>query len=175
MAERSGSSPLRRGVGILLALVLTLALAACNPPRTTLGGGGSKTAPPTAVEQQMIDAINHFRAAHGLPALSVNSNLEDKARLWATWMSGGGCGPGAGGGPTICHSDVTNGITVKWTVLEENVGAATPKTNVTGLESGFEHSKEHAANMLNPKITTIGLGAAYSAHTLFVAEEFMAP
>lgn len=174
MAERSGSSPLRRGAGILLALVITLALAACDPPRTTLGSGGSKTAPPTAVEQQMIDAINRFRGAHGLRSLSVHSNLEDKARLWAAWMAGGGCGPGAGGGPTICHSDVTSGITVRWTVLEENVGAATPKTNVTGLESGFEHSKEHAANMLNTRITNIGVGAAYSGNTLVVAEEFMA-
>ena len=175
MAERSGST-LRRGAGIALAVVVALALlAACDHPRTIVTSGGSGSAPPNGTEQQIIGEINGFRAAHGLGALSVQPVLEDKAHLWSKWMAGGGCGPGAGGLPAVCHASLTAEITVHWSVLEENVGAATPKTAVAALESGFEHSAEHAANMLNSRITGVGVGVAYTGNAIYVAEEFMAP
>lgn len=107
-------------------------------------------------------------------ALSEHPNLEDKAHLWAAWMAAGGCGHDANGTPKICHSPLTSDITVSWTLLEENVGAASPKTDISGLMTGFEHSPAHAANMLNTQITSIGAGAAYSGNVVFVAEEFMA-
>jgi len=139
----------------------------------TSSAGASRTPPPTAVEQQVINAINALRATHHLRALAVHPNLEDKARLWSAWMAGGGCGSQSAG-PTICHSDLTSGITAKWSRLEENVGAASPKTNVIGLINGFAHSPEHLANMLDTHIGYIGIGAAYAGNTLFIAEEFMA-
>ena len=101
-------------------------------------------------------------------------NLEDKARLWSAWMSGGNCG-WSGGVPTICHSDVRSGITARWSLLEENVGSATPKTDVAGIISGFAHSPEHLANMLNTRIKYVGVGVAYWGNTIYVAEEFLAP
>ena len=171
MSERSGSV-FRCCAAVALALIVVVALAGCTP---RVGGSSTaKSAPPTAVEKEIIASINKFRAAHGLHALVWEANISDKAKLWAAWMAGGNCPHAPNAGPTICHSNLTSGITVHWSLLEENVGAATPKTNVAGLMSGFQHSKEHAANMLNGKITAIGIGAAYSGNTIFVAEEFMA-
>jgi uncharacterized protein YkwD len=173
MSERSGTV-LRCCVAIAFAALLALTATACNPVRARLVSSSSTSAPATATERQVIVAVNQFRAAHGLRALSTHWNLEDKAHLWSTWMAGAHCGRTADGTPKICHSDLTSGITVNWSLLEENVGAASPKTDVAGIVSGFQHSSEHAANMLNKRITSIGVGVAYSGNVVFVTEEFMA-
>jgi uncharacterized protein YkwD len=173
MSERSGTV-LRRGGAVAFAVLLALTVAACQPVRAHLTASSSTSAPPSATETQIIAAVNKFRAAHGLRALSAEWNLEDKAHLWSAWMAGGHCGRNANGVPKICHSNLTSGITVNWSLIEENVGAASPKTNIAGIVSGFEHSPEHAANMLNKRITAIGVGVAYSGNAVFVAEEFMA-
>jgi uncharacterized protein YkwD len=154
---------------------VTAALAACNPAvRAHTSTGSAKSVPPTAAERQVIDAVNRYRSAHNLGALKWNGNISDKAKLWAAWMAGGNCGRGANGVPAICHSNLTSGITVRWSLLEENVGAASPRSNLAGILTGFEHSPHHAANMLNPKITAIGAGVAYVGNAVYVAEEFMA-
>ncbi len=121
----------------------------------------------------MVGGINAYRRAHGLPDLTVNDVLVAKARSWATNMANGGCGRGSNGVPNICHSNLTDGITVTWTRLEENVGMISPRTNVSGMESAFEHSPPHAENMLNGQIHYIGVGVAYVGDYMYVAEEFM--
>lgn len=160
---------------MVVTLVVILALAGCKAPiQAHLTSSSSASAPATATEQKVVAEVNQYRAAHGLRALTVHWNLEDKAHLWAAWMAGGGCGRGADGVPRICHSNLTSGITVNWSLLEENVGVATPAGNVMGIAVGFEHSPLHSANMLNQKITSIGVGVAYSGNAVVVAEEFMA-
>ena len=51
---------------------------------------------------------------------------------------------------------------------------ASPASAVAAITTGFEHSPEHAANMLNTQITYVGVGTAYSGNFIYVAEEFMA-
>jgi uncharacterized protein YkwD len=97
-----------------------------------------------------------------------------KARAWAEHMASGGCGYASNGLPSICHSSLSDGITAQWSLLEENVGMLSPKTNVDAMESAFEHSPPHAENMLNTKITYVGVGFAYVGNYMYVAEEFMA-
>lgn len=127
---------------------------------------------------QIVAGINAYRASHGLCPLGVNGNLVSKAQSWAQNMAAGGCGLGAGGVPNICHSSLTSGITVSWTLLEENVGMISPSTNVSGMESAFEHSPPHSENMLNGQIDDVGVGVAYvnvgGSSYMYVAEEFMA-
>jgi uncharacterized protein YkwD len=173
MPERSGQF-LRRGVAVVVTLIVVPALAGCTPVRAHLTSSSSASAPATATEKQVIAEVNRFRAAHGLRALPVHWNLEDKAHMWAAWMAGGHCGRNSNGVPKICHSNLPSGITVNWSLLEENVGAASPASNVMGIATGFEHSPEHTANMLNQRITSIGVGVAYSGNAVFVAEEFIA-
>jgi uncharacterized protein YkwD len=174
MFERSGSI-FRRAAVVVTAFAVIATLSACDPVvRARVTSSASKSAPPTTAERQVIDSVNHFRSAHHLGALRWNANISDKAKLWAAWMAGGHCGRAANGTPKICHSDLSSGITVRWSLLEENVGAASPRSNLNGLLNAFQHSPEHAKNMLNTRITAIGAGVAYSGNTIFVAEEFMA-
>jgi uncharacterized protein YkwD len=167
----------RRVIAVVATLSLAGVLTACDPhivARLTSAKVTAKSTPPTAAERSVIDAVNRYRAAHNLRALKVSSNLSDKAKLWAASMAAGHCGRGANGTPKICHSNLRSGITVQWKVLAENVGAASPKTNISGIMRGFEKSPSHEENILNTKITAIGAGVAYSGNNVYVAEEFMA-
>jgi len=169
-------SPVRQRAYASLIAVLAVLATACTPPlQARLRHGSVTAAPTTSTERQIINSVNGFRAVHGLRALQVHSNLETKARAWASWMAEGHCGRNAQGVPTICHSNLPSGITVHWSRLEENVGEVSPRTAVSTITTGFERSPEHAANMLNTQISYVGVGVAYSGNVLFVAEEFMAP
>jgi uncharacterized protein YkwD len=132
------------------------------------------SAPSNSAESSLVGGINNFRKSHGLPALAVHPTLVNKARDWAGHMATGGCGRGGGGVPNICHSNLSNGITVSWALLGENVGMVSPKTNVSAMEHGFESSPPHAENMLNGQIRYVGVGVAYVGNYMYVAEEFMA-
>jgi uncharacterized protein YkwD len=144
-----------------------------RPPVATPTQTVTSGPPEGGAAGQIVAGINAFRASHGLGALAVNSILVSKANSWAAHMASGGCGS-SGGVPNICHSSLASGISVYWTLLEENVGMINPASNVAGMESAFEHSPEHAANMLNGKITYVGVGVAYVGNYMYVAEEFMA-
>jgi uncharacterized protein YkwD len=103
----------------------------------------------------------------------VHGNLVDKARSWAGYMANGGCGS-SNGVPKICHSTLSNGITVQWSRLAENVGMISPRSNVSGMERAFEASPPHAANMLDGQTDYVGVGVAYVGNFMYVAEVFMA-
>ena len=120
-----------------------------------------------------VNAINGYRARHGLGPLAVASVLVNKANNWAVHMASGGCGSG-GGVPYICHSNLTDGIYGHWSLLEENVGMASPSNNYGALEAGFEGSPQHSGNMLNGSINYVGVGVAVVGNYFYVAEEFMA-
>jgi uncharacterized protein YkwD len=89
-------------------------------------------------------------------------------------MASGGCGRGGDGLPNICHSILSNGITVTWARLAENVGLASTNANASGMQAAFEQSPPHAENMLNNQIQYVGVGVAYVDNHMYVAEEFMA-
>jgi uncharacterized protein YkwD len=127
-----------------------------------------------AAEKAITARVNTVRASRGLRPLSVHPTLVNKARAWAQWMAGGGCGRDAGGAPTICHSSLSAGINVPWSLLEENVGCAAPRTLAGAVETGFENSPAHLANILNSKVHYVGVGVAYWQDHVYVAQEFMA-
>jgi len=149
------------------------------PPRTTPPPppppppAAVTTAMPGGAEGALVSGINNYRAQHGLPPLTVHSVLESKARSWAAHMASGGCGVGSNGAPNICHSNLSDGITVSWTRLAENVGMVSPSSNVSGMESAYEHSPPHAENMLS-QVQYVGVGVAYVGNYMYTAEEFMA-
>jgi uncharacterized protein YkwD len=127
----------------------------------------------TGAEGELVADINSFRAAHGLQALTMHPDLVRKAESWARNMANGGCGLGGNGLPNICHSVLTDGITVQWTGLEENVGMISPSTNVAGMHNAYVNSPPHAANMLNGKMTYVGVGIAVVGNYMYTAEVFM--
>jgi uncharacterized protein YkwD len=161
-------------------LALAFALSGCARIRAR---AAARTAPPrppvqmpavdSTAERQIIAAINSARAKAHVKAIPVHPALTNKARYWAKYMAGGGCGT-ANGVPKICHSDLTGGIHVAWAMLAENVGAASPRNNVIGVIQGFANSPPHAHNIVNGDVDFVGVGVAYSHNTVYVAQEFMA-
>jgi uncharacterized protein YkwD len=134
----------------------------------------ASASPSDGAENAIVAGINNFRSSHGLPALAVHPTLVNKARGWSAHMASSGCGLDASGVPSICHSTLSDGVNVSWSLLEENVGMVSPKSNVSGMESAFEQSPPHAENMLNSQINYVGVGVAYVGNNLYVTEEFMA-
>jgi uncharacterized protein YkwD len=173
MSERSGSL-FRRCLAAVATLVLAGALAGCD--QSVLGFGAhtasaaSTSAPISPQALRFVAAINKFRRHHGLGNLTAYDNLDDKGVLWSTYMAGGNC-PGG----DICHSDLTGGIEMQWSLLEENVGSGSPSDDLGAIQLGFQNSPMHAANMLNPQITGVGVGVAISGNTIYVTQEFLAP
>ena len=169
---------------IACAVLATIAIttSGCAQARARLAGHVAAPAPApvhlvtpvTSAEQEIIARVNKYRAMHGLPALTVSTTLVAKARRWSRWMAAGGCGRDARNVAYICHSSLTLGINVPWSLLEENVGSAAPKTMVMAVQTGFENSPPHRANILNGKIHYIGVGVSSSGNTVYVTQEFMA-
>jgi uncharacterized protein YkwD len=168
--------PFRQRAFVSFIAAIAVLATACSPQlQAQLRRRSAAIPATTSTERVIIGSVNHFRVLHGLRALQVHSNLQSKARAWATSMAQGRCGRNAQGIATICHSNLSSGITVHWSRLEENVGYASPRTAVNAIMTGFEHSPEHAANMLDTQITYVGVGVAYSGNFVYVTEEFMAP
>ena len=168
-----GAKQFRKSIILAAIIAVSMTFSGCAQLRARAASIASP-APSNSAESSFVAGINKFRSAHGLGPLSVHSNLVSKARDWAGHMASGGCGRGGGGVPNICHSNLANGITVKWARLGENVGMISPKTNVSGMESGFEKSPPHAENMLDGQIRYVGVGVAYVNNYMYVAQEFMA-
>ncbi len=169
-----------RFAGAVLVLALLTLVSGCAQARARVRAA---TAPAPVVhvatsgssaENAIAARVDAVREAHGLHALSVHPTLVNKARAWAKWMASGGCGRDANGVPVICHSSLVAGITVPWTYLEENVGSAAPQTLAGAVQTGFENSPSHMANILNSKVHYVGVGVAYAQDHVYVTEEFMA-
>ncbi len=165
---------LQKHLFVALVIGASLAFSGCAQVMRAHRMEAAAAASLGSSEQAMVRGINDYRRAHGLPDLAVHSVLVNKARSWAAHMADAGCGRGASGAPNICHSNLSDGVTVAWTRLEENVGMVSPKTNTMGMEAAFEHSPPHAENMLNGQVHYVGVGVAYTGNYMYVAEEFMA-
>jgi uncharacterized protein YkwD len=170
----------QRCAGAVVVLALLTLVSGCAQVRARLRTAVApapvvRVATDGAAGEKAITArVNTLRASRGLRPLSVHPTLVNKARAWAQWMAGGGCGHDAGGAPTICHSSLSVGINVPWSLLEENVGCAAPRTLAGAVETGFENSPAHLANILNSKVHYVGVGVAYWQDHVYVAQEFMA-
>jgi uncharacterized protein YkwD len=171
----------RRFIMLVGILVVAMSLSSCAALKKKAAKPAPKPAPSAAVipaasagaEQQVVNAINQLRAQNGRAALKVHSALTNKARYWSRWMAAGNCGR-SNGIAKICHSTLAGGIGVAWTLLAENVGMATPKSNLIGVIRGLEASPGHRTNILSSRVGWVGVGVAYDGNAVYVTQEFMA-
>ncbi len=112
-------------------------------------------------EASMTTLVNGLRASHGLAGLGTHPVLTAKAEVWAATMAAQN---------HLYHSTLTDGITVPWNKLGENVGVG---GDVDQIFQAFVASAPHLANMLDPAFQWIGVGVAYGAGRVWVAVEFM--
>jgi uncharacterized protein YkwD len=149
---------LRRALVLLAVGTIAVGTSACQPaPASSGSGGGSPQA------AQLISLVNGYRAAHGLPGLAQAGDGTAKAQQHADDM--------AAQRRMFHSSSLTSGIQNDWTALGENVGVG---GSITQLESMFEASAPHRANLLNGAYTQIGVGLATGTDgQLYVTEFFI--
>ena len=134
--------------GLLLALGMTMVPV-------------SARADTVSAEAEFVARINALRTSQGLSAFEVHPVLVAKARAWAETMSDAG---------RIWHSALSDGITVDWQKLGENVGMG---GSVDGLHRAFVASPGHYANLVEPNFRYVGIGIAMKGNTIYVSEVFM--
>src|SRR5688500_2331581 len=109
-------------------------------------GGLPASAGVKSDETDFVNRINALRASQGVPRLRVNANLTNKARRWASTMAAQ---------DRIWHSKLSDGVTVKWQKLGENVGTG---GSVAALHKAFVDSRGHYDNLVDPVFRYVGLG-----------------
>lgn len=148
-----------RALTVVASLVATLSV-------TTLAAGPALagTGDPVS-ESTLVSLTNGSRTASGLPALRSVVDLTNVARGWANWMADHG---------SLQHNPNLAGQVQGWYVLAENVGYS--GRDATTLHNAFMNSAGHRANILDGRVSQVGIGAARDGSgTLWVAEVFRQP
>jgi hypothetical protein len=113
-------------------------------------------------EAAFVAALNGVRAANGLPAFSVNSELSTLSRGHSQVMADAG---------EIFHaSPISSGYSGSWAKLGENVGVG---ANVNVLVDAFIASSGHFANIIDPSFTQVGVGVVWRDSALYTTHRFL--
>ena len=145
---------------ILPLLLLAVGAAFIAP----MSSGPADAAQVTAAEAeaQFLASLNSTRAAAGLPALVVHSELTGLSRGWAQAMADAGA---------ISHaSPISGGLTAPWLKLGENVGTG---GEVQAVMDAFIASPGHYANIVDPEFTHVGVGVVWVGPQLYTTHRFM--
>jgi uncharacterized protein YkwD len=146
-------------------------------------GNPNRTRTNSAVEQQIITLVNQQRAANGLPALSVNQQLNAAAQLHTRDMVAISniFGPSVGMQHELfgtTRPEVLDRLDAvgydNWTTsfaYGENI--AEGYTSAADVMNGWMNSPGHRANILSSSFTEIGVSVVAAADgTLFFTQEF---
>jgi hypothetical protein len=141
----------------LLALITAGALLAA------LGVALARPAGASTAESAFVSRINSARAAAGLPALRVSSDLTSYARSHSAAMMRAG---------TLYHTSSFSMICC-WRSIAENIGTG---SSVSSISSAFMASPTHRGNILAPSMRQVGVGVAVASNgILWVTEVFRQP
>jgi uncharacterized protein YkwD len=151
---------LRRALIVLAVATIAIGTAACEP-NTSPPSGPIATSPEA---RQLLSLVNNFRAANGLGGLVEAYDGTAKAQAHSDEMAAY---------KTLFHSSsLSSGIANDWTALGENVGVG---QTIPQIESMFETSSPHRANLLNGAFDQIGVGVTRGSDgNLYVTEFFIA-
>lgn len=111
-------------------------------------------------EGSFLSKINSSRAAAGLPALSMSSELVPDARAHSAEMMAAG---------NIFHSSNLAGVASGWEALAENVGAG---PSVSSIHTAFMNSAGHRRNILGD-FNYVGVGVQEANGQIWVTVIFM--
>lgn len=147
--------PLRRSVRSLLAVVLLAVVA------TLLPASAAEAAPEH--ELRFVDSLNVERAKRDLPRLTVASDLSDVARGHSAVMARDS---------NLHHNPNLGGQVSGWTRVAENVGRG---PSVSSIHRALMDSPGHRANILDSRVTEVGIGVVVSGSTVWVTQVFRLP
>ncbi len=149
----------RRLAPVALAAILTLSAAACAPTGGNGGGG---------VTGDVVASVNQDRAAHGLAPLAWDQQLTAYAQSWAGRIAAAG---------DLVHTDLGGLMRLpymaSWWTMRENLLYAPAGTSGADAENLWMASSPHQANILDPDVNYIGVGAVYDgAGRVWMVAEF---
>lgn len=146
MATLSPSSPTkRRQIVVATVLVAMALLTGCLRSQ----------------QSQVLSELNADRKAAGLRTLSTQADAQRKAQAWAEKLAREN---------KLYHSNLPDGIKVKWCSIGENVGYG---PNVASIEDAYMKSPGHKANILNTKWNGAGVGYAVNGNRVFTVQVFI--
>jgi uncharacterized protein YkwD len=155
--------PIRLG-----AASFSLLAAACLLVAPTLRAQANSEGDLTVAEQYLLAAANLDRATQGLPALHLNPVLSHASAFHAEQMASHSA---------ISHQFpdepglATRGSNagVHFSLITENVGEAPTSVIIHNL---WMHSPGHRANLLDPKVDSIGIAIVTRDNQLYAVEDF---
>jgi uncharacterized protein YkwD len=112
-------------------------------------------------QDQTRVAMNNDRGAYRLGALPVQMDAQNKAQAWAQRLAAEN---------TLYHSNLPDGINVRWCSIGENVGYG---PSISAVETGYMNSPPHKANIINNKWNGVGTGVAYNGPRVFTVQVFL--
>jgi hypothetical protein len=145
-----------RRLSVLLVLVGLLAAILLAPVAS------AASADPSA-EKVFLDGISRARSAAGVGQLRSTGDLVDIARRHSAEMAAKG---------SIYHNANLGNEVSNWRVIAENVGDGTSAQYVHKM---FMGSDAHRKNIVDPRVTDVGVGVVWSGSTLYVTEVFRQP
>lgn len=160
-AERTVAIPRMVGLALtLLAATLTMLLAGPAPAHAAID--------PT-LEAEFVDLVNQERAAVGLHPLTVATDIVTVARAHSVVMADRLDNDIT---PALHHNpDYSTQIT-GWQIVAENVGRG---PSVTAIHTALMNSEGHRRNILEPRLTEIGVGVEHRHGRVWVTQNFRRP
>lgn len=143
------------GIAALTMLVGQYAPSQCAPAPAPAPAPGLSPA-----LQQIVDRTNQQRAAHGLPALSVDGRLNAAAQAHSADQAARDTMSHTGGDGSDLRTRVAR-QNYAWRSLAENVAMGYP--DAPSVMNGWMGSTGHRQNILRASVTQIGVGLAYAA------------
>jgi len=115
-------------------------------------------------EDDFFSAVNSARAANGVPGLAWSSDLAAVARHQAERMAASG---------DLAHNPNLGSDVTGWQIVAENIGYG---PTWSSIQDAFMASPEHKANILDSRLTQLGVGTAVDADgTVWVSQVFRLP
>jgi uncharacterized protein YkwD len=146
----------RRGLSGLVTLLLLCSASGAAQQKTS------------DAEQELFNAVNHERRAHGLPSLRSDDALINAARTHARRMAEQGTvSHQLGGEPSLPSRAKAAGARFSW--LSENVDEG---ANAAAIHQSFMKSAQHRANILDSDMDSAGIGVAERKGQMFAVEDF---
>lgn len=112
-------------------------------------------------QARLLTLTNQVRSSKGLPALSIDGQLNSVAQSWAATLAQRG---------VISHNSSLPDQVTGWTTLGENVGVG---GSVDAVHQGFMGSPTHLENLVDPSYNRVGFGIVRPDARIFIVQVFM--
>jgi uncharacterized protein YkwD len=135
---------------------------------TQRGAAAPRAAQPSASEQTLFDDANRERAKEDLPPLKWNTLLASAAHHHAEIMAQhSAISHQFPGEPALVQRIAAAGA--RFSTVAENVAAG---QDAGDIHYGWMHSPGHRANILDPKLTALGVAVVEARGRIFAVQDF---